>query len=268
MASSITAAFRRSCTLGGTGGILARKLAPIKPSIPYVRSYGGVQTLTKSRWLGTRITGTTRIAAATTNAPSFLPTPIVPPRDTTATILHNPGLTPYARTLTTFATTTTSTPPHHNPLLPHPSTAGSRRTMASQKHKRVIKQAKGYRGRANRTFRAAIRRVEKGMQYAYRDRKTKKRNFRRLWIERVNAGVRQHGMSYSRLIDAMNKIGGREMVEAGKEEGIIINRKMLADLAGNEPFSFKAVVDVVKVRSRELAGDGGYAEDRRSENVA
>jgi len=124
--------------------------------------------------------------------------------------------------------------------------------MASQKHKRIIKKAKGYRGRANRTFRAAIRRVEKAMQYAYRDRKTKKRNFRKLWIERVNAGVRQHGMSYSKFIGAMHRIGGREAVDAGKVEGIILNRKVLADLAGNEPFSFKAVVDVVSQRDTEL----------------
>jgi len=140
--------------------------------------------------------------------------------------------------------------------------------MATQKHKNVIKKAKGYRGRANRTFRAAIRRVEKGMQYAYRDRKVKKREFRKLWIERVNAGVRQHGMSYSRLIDSMNKIGGREMVENGKEEGIIINRKMLAELAGTEPFSFKAVVDVVKARSQALNESAEVGEDWQREDVA
>ena len=67
-----------------------------------------------------------------------------------------------------------------------------------------MKMAKGFRGRSKNTFRAAIRRVEKGLQYAYRDRKVKKREFRKLWIERINAGVRQHGMSYSRFINAMN----------------------------------------------------------------
>eukprot|EP00551_Chaetoceros_affinis_P000630 CAMPEP_0203636408 /NCGR_PEP_ID=MMETSP0088-20131115/2955_1 /ASSEMBLY_ACC=CAM_ASM_001087 /TAXON_ID=426623 /ORGANISM="Chaetoceros affinis, Strain CCMP159" /LENGTH=260 /DNA_ID=CAMNT_0050490527 /DNA_START=37 /DNA_END=819 /DNA_ORIENTATION=+ len=128
-----------------------------------------------------------------------------------------------------------------------------RRTMATQKHKRIIKMAKGFRGRSKNTFRAAIRRVEKGLQYAYRDRKMKKRNFRKLWIEKVNAGVRQHGMSYSRFINAMNNLGGDGDGQDGSEKGakgqkkIILNRKVLADLAANEPFSFKAVVDVVKM---------------------
>lgn len=149
--------------------------------------------------------------------------------------------------------------------------------MASKKHKRIIKMAKGYRGRSKNTFRAAIRRVEKGLQYAYRDRKTKKRNFRKLWIERINAGVRQHGMSYSKFINAMATMGNghvnnanaiengsnddsdtdifedieeREEMDKMPQEGqMILNRKMLADLAANEPFSFKAVVDVVKMQS-------------------
>jgi len=121
-----------------------------------------------------------------------------------------------------------------------------KRTMASKKHKRIIKMAKGFRGRAKNTFRAAIRRVEKGLQYAYRDRKVKKRNFRKLWIERINAGVRQHGMSYSRFINAMANVGGGE-----GERSIVLNRKVLADLAANEPFSFKAVVDVVKMSSKK-----------------
>ena len=156
---------------------------------------------------------------------------------------------------------TFTSPP--NQSLKQPSLSNSslytytpKRSMASQKHKRIIKMAKGYRGRAKNTFRAAIRRVEKGLQYAYRDRKMKKRNFRKLWIERINAGVRQHGMSYSRFINGMMKmnemnsttgvgegIGG----EVGKK--IVLNRKVLADLAANEPFSFKAVVDVVKMHS-------------------
>ncbi len=119
--------------------------------------------------------------------------------------------------------------------------------------------AKGYRGRANRTFRAAIRRVEKGLQYAYRDRKVKKRNFRKLWIERVNAGVRQHGMSYSKFIHGMQNLDDGAGAGAGSEEStsgehkILLNRKVLADLAANEPFSFKAVVDVVKMKSNANA---------------
>jgi large subunit ribosomal protein L20 len=122
------------------------------------------------------------------------------------------------------------------------------RGLASNKHKKIIKMAKGYRGRANRTFRAAARRVEKGLQYAYRDRKNKKREFRKLWIERLNAGTRQHGWSYSRFIYAMtqiNKASSHENVPLS----ISLNRRMLAELAANEPFSFKAVVDVVKATS-------------------
>jgi large subunit ribosomal protein L20 len=105
--------------------------------------------------------------------------------------------------------------------------------------------AKGYRGRSKNTFRAAIRRVEKGLQYAYRDRKVRKRNFRKLWIQRINAGVRQHGMSYSRFVNGMLKMSSGN--DGGKK--IVLNRKVLADLAANEPFSFKAVVDVVKMNS-------------------
>ena len=96
--------------------------------------------------------------------------------------------------------------------------------------------AKGYRGRANRCFRMAIQRVEKALQYAYRDRKQKKRDFRTLWIERLNAGVRQHGgLNYSRFIHQLNT------------SPVELDRKVLANLASYEPFSFKAVVDVLKL---------------------
>jgi large subunit ribosomal protein L20 len=149
----------------------------------------------------------------------------------------------------------------HNPILLPTNTTSTlqSRSFASQKHKRIIKMAKGYRGRANRTYRAAIRRVEKGLQYSYRDRKVKKRNFRRLWIERVNAGVRQHGMSYSRFIRGLQRVGKKKHGEGKegedeKQEGILLNRKVLADLAANEPFSFKAVVDVVKMKMGQLTG--------------
>lgn len=108
---------------------------------------------------------------------------------------------------------------------------------ARDKRKRIIKMAKGFRGRANRCFKIALNRVEKSLQHAYRDRKLKKRNFRRLWIQRVNAGVRQHGLGYSPFIKKLH------------DSGVRLNRKMLADLAGMEPFSFKAVVDVVKMRT-------------------
>lgn len=108
-------------------------------------------------------------------------------------------------------------------------------------HKRVIKQSKGFRGRANRCFRIAIRRLEKSWQYAYRDRKVKKREFRKLWIQRMNAGVRQYGISYSRFVQMQAR------------SGVVLDRKILSGLAMYEPFSFKAVVDVVQ----KLSAAGG-----------
>ena len=103
-----------------------------------------------------------------------------------------------------------------------------------KRHRKVIKAAKGSRGRQKNTFRAAIQRVEKSGQYAYRDRRVKKRNFRSLWIQRINAGARELGFSYAELIDAI------------KTSGLDINRKILADLAIKEPESFKALVEQVK----------------------
>lgn len=100
--------------------------------------------------------------------------------------------------------------------------------------KKVLKQAKGYWGRRKNVWTVAKNTVEKGLTYAYRDRRAKKRDFRKLWIQRINAGVRLHGMSYS------NFMGGL------KEAGIEINRKTLADLAMNHPEAFKAIVDKVK----------------------
>ena len=99
------------------------------------------------------------------------------------------------------------------------------------RHRKIIKAAKGYYGRRKNTFRAANQAVEKAGQYAYRDRKVKKRNFRALWIQRINAGVRQHGLTYGRFIDGLNKAG------------IEIDRKMLADLAVRDSDAFKALVD-------------------------
>ena len=101
------------------------------------------------------------------------------------------------------------------------------------KHKKVIKQASGFRGRRKNTFKVAKQAVEKSMQYAYRDRKVKKRDFRSLWTQRINAGTRLHGMSYSQF---MGKIHAK---------GITLNRKVLADLAMNHPTAFKAVLDKV-----------------------
>jgi large subunit ribosomal protein L20 len=97
-----------------------------------------------------------------------------------------------------------------------------------------MKQAKGYFGRRKNVWTVAKNAVEKGLTYAYRDRRTKKRNFRALWIQRINAGTREHGMSYSVFMGGI------------KKANIEINRKVLADLAMNHPDAFKAVVDQVK----------------------
>jgi large subunit ribosomal protein L20 len=99
------------------------------------------------------------------------------------------------------------------------------------RHKNVIKKAKGFRGRRKNTFRAAVQAVEKAGQYAYRDRRTKKRAFRALWIQRINAGVREHGMTYSTFMNGLNKAG------------IEVDRKVLSDIAIREPEAFKALVD-------------------------
>ena len=102
------------------------------------------------------------------------------------------------------------------------------------RRKKILNQTKGYWGARKNVFTIAKNILEKGLTYAYRDRKTKKRNFRGLWIQRINAGVRQHGMSYSEF---MGKIHAKN---------IQINRKVLADLAMNNPTAFKAIVDAVK----------------------
>lgn len=99
------------------------------------------------------------------------------------------------------------------------------------RHRKILKLAKGYRGRNSKNFRIAIEKVEKALQYAYRDRRNKKRDFRGLWIQRINAGVRQYGLTYSRFINGI------------KLAGIEIDRKVLSDLAAREPESFKAIVD-------------------------
>ena len=101
------------------------------------------------------------------------------------------------------------------------------------RHRKIITAAKGYYGRRKNTFRAANQAVEKAGQYAYRDRKVRKRNFRALWIQRINAAAREHGLTYARFIDGLNKAG------------IEIDRKMLADLAVREPEAFKSLVDQV-----------------------
>ena len=111
----------------------------------------------------------------------------------------------------------------------------STNSVASKaRRKKIIKAAKGYFGRRKNVYTVAKNAVEKGMQYAYRDRKNKKRVFRRLWIQRINAGARLNGMSYSEFMGKINK------------NGIELNRKVLADLAMNHPNAFKAIIDKVK----------------------
>ena len=98
----------------------------------------------------------------------------------------------------------------------------------------VLALAKGFRGRAKNCVRIARLRVEKALQYQYRDRKARKRDFRSLWIQRINAGARQHGVKYSDFMHAL------------KEDNVQLNRKMLSELAMNEPYSFQALVHRVK----------------------
>jgi len=101
------------------------------------------------------------------------------------------------------------------------------------RHRKVIKQAKGYYGRRKNTIRVARQAVEKAGQYAYRDRKVRKRTFRALWIQRINAAARENGLTYGRLIDRL------------KKAGIELDRKVLADIAVHEPQTFKGLVEAV-----------------------
>ena len=102
------------------------------------------------------------------------------------------------------------------------------------RHKEIVKLAKGYRGRASTNFRIAIQKVEKALRYAYRDRKARKREFRALWIQRINAGVREHGLTYARFMNGL------------KRAGIGLDRKQLAELAATEPAAFKALVETAR----------------------
>ena len=107
----------------------------------------------------------------------------------------------------------------------------SRGVTAHARHKKVIKLAKGYYGRRKNVFRVAVQAVERGMQYSYRDRRKRKSDFRGLWIQRINAGVRMHGMTYSQFISGL------------KKSSIEIDRKILAELAVNQPDAFKALIE-------------------------
>ena len=99
------------------------------------------------------------------------------------------------------------------------------------RHKKVLEQAKGFRGRSNSSYRIALERLEKALQYAYRDRRNRKRDFRGLWIQRINAGVRQHGLTYSQFMHGL------------KQAGVELDRKVLSDLAIREPEAFAAIVE-------------------------
>ena len=115
-----------------------------------------------------------------------------------------------------------------------------RGTTGHAKHKKVLKAAKGFYGRRKNTIRIAKQAVEKSLQYAYRDRKVRKRNFRSLWIQRINAATHEHGLTYGRFIDGLNKAG------------IEIDRKVLSDMAIHEPQAFAALVAKAKVALEDL----------------
>eukprot|EP00947_MAST-08B_sp_MAST-8B-sp1_P000360 g360.t1 len=124
----------------------------------------------------------------------------------------------------------------------------------SARNKRILKLAKGYRGKGKNCIRIARRRVEKGLQYQYRDRKTRKRDFRRLWIQQLNAGAREHGLKYSHFICGLH------------QSNIELDRKVLADLAANEPYSFKGVVDIARKSYEETLLAGAPATTTTTED--
>jgi len=106
-----------------------------------------------------------------------------------------------------------------------------RGVTAHARHKKVLDLASGYRGRSSTSYRVALEKVEKGLRYAYRDRRNKKRDFRALWIQRINAGTRAHGLTYSQFMNGI------------KKAGFELDRKVLADIAAREPEAFRALVE-------------------------
>ena len=123
-----------------------------------------------------------------------------------------------------------------------------RGVTAHAKHKKTFKAAKGFYGRRKNTIRAAKAAVDRSRQYATRDRKVKKRNFRALWVQRINAAVREFGLTYGRFIDGLNKAG------------IEVDRKVLSDMAIHEPAAFKALVDAAK-KGLEYLKEAGTANE-------
>jgi large subunit ribosomal protein L20 len=122
-----------------------------------------------------------------------------------------------------------------------------RGVAAHARHKKILDRARGYRGRASKAFRIALERVEKGLQYAYRDRRNRKRDFRRLWIQRINAGAREHGLTYAAFIDGLAKAG------------IALDRKVLSDLAIHEPDAFRTLIEQARSARTETAATSGGA---------
>ena len=116
-----------------------------------------------------------------------------------------------------------------------------RGTTTHARHKKVLDLAKGYRGRASTAYRIALEKVEKALRYAYRDRRNRKRDFRGLWIQRINAGVREHGLNYSQFINGL------------KRAGLELDRKVLSDLAVREPEAFAAIVATAKTALEQEA---------------
>ena len=116
-----------------------------------------------------------------------------------------------------------------------------RSVVSRARRNKVLKQAKGYRGRNNSCYRVAVEKVEKGLQYAYRDRKAKKRTFRSLWIQRINAGARQHGLTYSQFMNGL------------KTAGIDLDRKVLSDIAVSEPDAFADLVKQAQAALKKAA---------------
>ena len=149
-------------------------------------------------------------------------------------------LRPFLRTPVRFAQSSTQPLLRAWALTMPPLNLVQTRTMANHRHKKIVKLAKGFLGRANRIYSVAKHRVMKARQYAYRDRKVKRREMRSLWILRINAASRMYGLPYSTLIYHLNR------------SSISLNRKVLSDLAVTEPLSFRAVVEVLKDAS------GGY----------
>ena len=111
---------------------------------------------------------------------------------------------------------------------------GKRGVTTHARHKKVIKAAKGFYGARSKLYGVALQAVEKASKYSYRDRKAKKRNFRALWIQRINAGARELGLSYSKLINGLKVVG------------VNLDRKVLAEIASNEPATFKSLVEKIK----------------------